>query len=611
MRTSTAAGAGVVALSILLGVGALAWRAAHPAHSVIIFVADGLRYGAVNPQDAPAMTAVRREGVDFADSHALFPTLTTPNASAIATGHGLGDTGDFANSVYVGDPPLPAAFLSRVPFLEDDPTLGDMNRRFGGNYLGETSLLAAARARGFQTAAIGKLGPVAIQDVTARDGQASLVIDDLTGQKEGLPLPAEVVDAIRRAGLPAAAPDRGLNAYPGNSTSAGVQVANVEQQDWFARVATEVVLPRFAAAKRPFVMVFWSRDPDGTQHNQGDSLNTLSPGIDGATTRAAVRNADGDLAKLRAALKRLGLDRTTDIVVTADHGFSTASKESRTSPSARTRYPDVPAGFLPPGFLALDLGRALGLPVWEPNGLDIAVLGHPAHASAVLGRDPQRPDIAIGANGGSDQIWLLTPAGCALAGRIADALSREDYTGGLFAADRLGAIPGALPFSRIGLTGSARTPAPDLIVSFRSYALSCAAPELCGVDVADTDLQQGQGIHGGFGRADTRNMMAAVGPDFRAGYVDRAPAGNIDWAPTLARILHLDLGNRGALKGRVLTEALRGGASDPRPARRRLRSAPAANGFTTLLDVEAVAGAHDYPTVGGAVGRTLGLAPAG
>ena len=73
-----------------------------PPHNIVIFVADGLRYGAVNPADAPEMSAVRREGVDFADSHALFPTLTTPNASAIATGHGLGDTGDFANSVYVG-----------------------------------------------------------------------------------------------------------------------------------------------------------------------------------------------------------------------------------------------------------------------------------------------------------------------------------------------------------------------------------------------------------------------------------------------------------------------------------------------------------------------------
>ena len=37
------------------------------------------------------------EGVDFRNSHSLYPTVTTPNASAIATGHYIGDTGDFGN----------------------------------------------------------------------------------------------------------------------------------------------------------------------------------------------------------------------------------------------------------------------------------------------------------------------------------------------------------------------------------------------------------------------------------------------------------------------------------------------------------------------------------
>ena len=36
-----------------------------------------------------------------------------------------------------------------------------MNQKFGGNYLGETTLIAAARAHGFNTAIMGKEGPVA------------------------------------------------------------------------------------------------------------------------------------------------------------------------------------------------------------------------------------------------------------------------------------------------------------------------------------------------------------------------------------------------------------------------------------------------------------------
>ena len=54
----------------------------------------------------------------------------------------------------------------------------------------------------------------------------------------------------------------------------------------------------FRKDEKPFVVVFWSRDPDGTQHNQGDSLNQLSPGINGPTSKAAVRNADNNLKQI-------------------------------------------------------------------------------------------------------------------------------------------------------------------------------------------------------------------------------------------------------------------------------------------------------------------------
>jgi predicted AlkP superfamily pyrophosphatase or phosphodiesterase len=62
------------------------------AHNIILFVADGLRRGSVSEADTPTLARVRKEGVDFRNSHSVFPTFTTANASAIATGHGLGDT---------------------------------------------------------------------------------------------------------------------------------------------------------------------------------------------------------------------------------------------------------------------------------------------------------------------------------------------------------------------------------------------------------------------------------------------------------------------------------------------------------------------------------------
>ena len=578
-------------------------------HNVVLFVADGLRSQIVDATTAPDLAAVRDQGVDFANSHSLFPTITTPNASAIATGHRLGDTGDFGNVLYLGRP-FGAPYGSPIAPLEDDVVLGLMNERFGGDYLNQKSLLQAAREQGFSTAAIGKLGPTAIQDVSARNGEGTIVIDDATGYPggEGVALAPEVAAAIKAAGLPPMTPDRGLNGYPGAYNMPGVQVANVDQQDWFVAVATRVLLPRFKASGKPFVMVFWSRDPDGTQHNEGDSLNTLTPGINGPTSLAGVRNASNDLGALREALAKLGLDKDTDVIVTADHGFSVESRQSATSGAAKLRFPDVPAGFLPPGFLAIDLAKALGLTVFDPNGfpVDIAHGVYPRRGGSILAIDPAKPLVVVVANGGADLIYLPGEPDPALARRVTQALTAEDYTGAIFVDDRFGEVPGALPTSAVGLKGSAVTPPPSIVVSFRSFPTGCARPEICGAEVADTELQQGQGIHGSFGRQDTHNFMAAIGPDFKAGFKDPSPVGNADIAPTVARLLRLDLGGGGAAVGRVVGEALAADGAPVASERHVTRSAPAANGFVTTLDWQDVAGTP-YFDAAGMAGRTLGL----
>ena len=598
----------VLGACVLVAALVLTTTALRPRHNLIIFVADGLRYDAVNPVDAPEMSRVRAEGVDFASSHSLFPTVTTANASAIATGHALGDTGDYANSVYLGSKPLKSANLSLLPFYEDDGMIGEANARFGGNYLNEVSLLHVLNRAGWSTAAMGKQGPVWVQDVLAGvDGDTTLILDDRSGDVGGVPVPKETVDAIKAAGLEWPTPDRGLNSDAGSAIMPGVRVANVEQQDWFARVATDVLLPRFAARKRPFALVFWSRDPDGTQHNQGDSLNSLTPGINGPTPRAAVRNADTDLARLRAALVKLGLDKTTDIVVTADHGFSTISKRSATSGAAKAGYPDVPAGFLPPGFLGIDLSQALGVPVWEPNGLPFSTTGHPRSGNAILGRDPTRPEVLIGANGGAELFWFPTVADKrAMAQRIVAALSAHDYVAAFFTADALGEIPGALPLSTLRFKGSARTPPPDMILSLRSDPITgCGRPLLCAAEITDGSLQQGQGSHGALSRANTRNMMAAVGPDFRRGYVDPAPVSNADWVPTVARALGVRLPSKGKLAGRVMEEALRAGPRAPHAQAERLTSKPGPNGFVSAIDIQRL-GERIYVD---AASRSVGFKP--
>src|SRR6266700_4531165 len=104
MRSIICACIALAALSVFAVAADPATKPKHPQRNVIIFVADGMRHGSVNAQDSPTMLELRRRGVHFTNSHALFPTFTTANASAIATGHYLGDTGDFSNTIYIGYP---------------------------------------------------------------------------------------------------------------------------------------------------------------------------------------------------------------------------------------------------------------------------------------------------------------------------------------------------------------------------------------------------------------------------------------------------------------------------------------------------------------------------
>ena len=575
-------------------------------HNVILFVPDGLRALSVTPDSAPTMAAVRDKGVNFKNPHSIFPTFTTANASAFSTGHYLGDTGDYSNTIYTGRP-IQSAEGSVTPSIENDAVLGEIDRHLGGDYLNEETVLKAARARGFSTAAIGKLGPVLIFDHTERSGEQTVLIDDVTGGPTGIPLSNEVKAALTQAGLPLVTPPRGENGRAGDFKTPGTTVANIEQQKYFVDAVTKVVLPIFKARNRPFLLVYWSRDPDGTQHGQGDSLNSLTPGINGATSLAAIRNADDNLKQIRDALDALGLADTTNIIVAADHGFATISKESATSPAAKASYADVPPGFLPRGFLAIDLAKALDLPLFDPDneGARVGANALPRNGNGLIGQDPGKPDVIVASNGGSDLVYI-PKLDRKLAGRAINSLLAQDYVSGLFVDDALGPFPGTLPLSAIRLKGTAVTPQPAIVVNFRSFSTGCDEPVLCTAIVADTRFQQGQGMHGSLSRAETMNFMAAIGPDFKSGFVDAAPVSNADVGKTIAQILGLKTRNKGRLMGRVMTEAMLGGGPEPKVIAHVRQSPPSANGLRTLLAFQKV-GRTRYFDAGGFPGRTVGL----
>ncbi len=563
----------LIAPALLLALVAAPASAAPP-KVTLLFVADGLRYDSVTAQSAPTLWKLKHDGVDFADSHSLYPTITTVNASAIATGHYIGDSGNFGNALYSGFP-VPEAGNAPVAIMENDPVLGRMNTNFGGNYLNDTSLLAAARQAGFATAAIGKVGPTAIQDVTQRDGTGTIVIDDAIGTPSGLPIPADLADAMKAAGLGPTAPK---TATP-----------NTSQEQYLAAIATKVVLPRLLKSGKPVVMVFWSRDPDASQHGEKDGS------INGATGRAGIKDADDTLALLLAGLKANGVDKTANVFVTADHGFSTIDKANA-------------GADLPNGFVAADLATALNLPLNDPHQRKLVASGqYPTGGDGFLGADPANPDIMVIANGGSDLIYLPGPNAKDLAAKIISALAAKPYTGAIFASDALGDVPGTLPMDAVNLHGSALTLQPSLVIGFASHAVAGCEPLLmCVAEFADTSLQTGQGMHGTFSRADTRNFMAAVGPAFKKGFVDTAPIANSDINPTLAQVLGLKIAPKGRLTGRPITEAFVKGKKVTVTRGWLASTAALPDGSKQFLEYQQV-GANRYFDAAGIPARTVGL----
>jgi hypothetical protein len=611
--------------------------------NVIIFVADGLRAGSVNATDAPTMLSIRQNGVFFHNSHSLFPTFTMPNGSAIASGHAQGDTGVTTNSIFVGFPIFSSGNFGKtagtlVPFIESDQVLADVNSQNGGNFMDEETLLQVARHHGYNTAAVGKIGPVGIQDLAelqpAAGGFAptqTVIIDDATGTPAGVPVSSTINAALLAAGLPIVATPRVQPA--GNNVVPGTLQANIGQQQFFADATTKAILPTFVNSGKPFMVVFWSRDPDGTQHNQGDSLNQLTPGINGPTSKAAVHNADNNLKQILDYINsNPELKDNTDIVVTADHGFATISKHEidatgkhfTSSYAASFTYKDITGrqevntGFLPAGFLAIDLAHALGLPifdsdvqiknsqnqlVYQPVDPTIpqqtaTVRQHPAAGNGLLGGTGavlQKTDakVIVGANGGSDLIYVLD-GGRATVGKIVDFLSRQDYVGAIFVNDEFGSFNGTLPMSAVNLVGSSIVPRPSIVVSFKTFSLDPANPHQSAVQIADSTLQEGQGMHGSLARDNTFNNMSVIGPDFRTKFVDEAPVNNADLPVTLAHVLGFSFEGTGHLRGRVIREALRNHEdSDDLDAERRILVSPEASDRSTVLVFQQL-GNHKY-----------------
>jgi arylsulfatase A-like enzyme len=262
-----------------------------PTRLVVVFVVDGLRPDSITAEDTPTLVRLRAEGVDFVNSHAVFPTVTRVNAAALVTGMQPGTNGILGNQMYV-----PAVDPARAFGTDDHRSLLALDRATGGRLVLGRTLAERLEAHGLRLAAIssGSTGSALLTNPRAPAGVGVLISGYL--EPGTVAWPAHVSAAVLAKFGPAPAKGAGSDRYDSSVA-------------WTQRVLREYVLPEL----RPAVVINWLTEPDHTQHHLG---------VGSPAAREALRNDDREIARVLATVEQLGLTPSTTVFVVSDHGFS-------------------------------------------------------------------------------------------------------------------------------------------------------------------------------------------------------------------------------------------------------------------------------------------------
>ena len=165
-----------------------------------------------------------------------------------------------------------------------------------------------------------------------------------------------------------------------------------------------------------------------------------------------------------------------------------------------------------------------------------------------------REAFVIASNGGSDYLYQPEHDPQRVRSAVRFLQSHEEF-GAIFVDSRYGDIPGTLPLSLVRLE-NAEGRSPDIVVgySFDEHAMIQGIP---GIEFEGVSGHINRGQHGSFSPIDVHNTLLAAGPDFRQNFTDTLPTGNVDVAPTIAKVLGIALPRA---DGRPLLEALQGRA---------------------------------------------------
>ncbi|HEY3662722.1 MAG TPA: alkaline phosphatase family protein [Chthoniobacterales bacterium] len=269
---------------------------------------------------------------------------------------------------------------------------------------------------------------------------------------------------------------------------------NEIEDNWTTDALTRVLwrdeIPRFS--------LLWLSEPDLTEHETAPGAPPALP---------AIKSSDQNLAKVLAALKTKHALTTTDVFVVSDHGFSTVDA-----------------------------------------AVDVAVQLRAAGFDAVRAFDQKaKPgQILVVSLGGSVTFYIAGHDQPTLE-KLIDFLERSDFAGVILTRER---HEGTFAFAQAKVDSPL---APDVMVACH-WNNQPNEFRVVGGMTSDIGRSAGHGSHSTLSPHDMNNTLIASGPDFRPGWEDETPSGNIDLAPTILWILGVKAPQ--PMQGRVLREAL-------------------------------------------------------
>ena len=344
---------------------------AKPERHVVVVVWDGMRPDFVTEQNTPTLWKLAREGITFRNHHAVYPSATMVNGTAIVTGIYPGRSGIIANHVYRPDIDPHHSIDVELPAVVKK---GD--EVSGGKYILVPTIAELVQHAGGRTVIASAKTVGLLLDRQADVGTAKNCVTLFAGKS----LPAEIIPSITAT----------LGPFPSG---------HLQQDAWTTKAMTDC----FWKDGVPALSVLWLGEPDLTQHES-------APGAPAAL--AAIKSADENLAAVLSALDQRDARGRTDVFIVSDHGFSTIKR----SVDLRRILNDA-------GFTA------------KIEELRIAKDGNQSAGGirdkTEFNDQPKPGDIMLAANGGS-VLFYVVGHDKKLIRRLVEFLQQSDFAGVIF-----------------------------------------------------------------------------------------------------------------------------------------------------------------------------------